>query len=652
MAFVVSRGQIADLSRARTSAAVSVSLAQDYAPAYGKIWERHGSVQTVVNFLGRNIASLGLHTFRRLSDTDRERVTDHPVAALLSKPAPWVTPYTFMDTMVRDLAIYDRYLAVKMKGENGGVGGLVRIPPPMWTPSGGAWYAPESYTVHGQHGKVTYPAGDVLAILGYSPDGDLGGVSPLESLRQVLAEEFEAARMRQQTFRNGARASGYLERPAPVAGQQGWSKEARERFRASWRAQYTGGGPEVGGTPILEDGMKFAPAQQSAKDLQYIESRKLTREETAAAYFIPPPMVGILENATFSNIKEQHKHLYQDTLGPWLARISQELMRQVVPDFEGVDGLYLEFNLEEKLRGSFEEQAAAMQSSVGGPYMTRNEARGMRNLPAIEGGDELIVPMNVVEGGQASPQDAAPGRGQASGRASRAKAAPEFLRVKAAEPSDEDRDRGVAVMRDFFRRQGAAVASAIGAGSADWWNAERWDEELAADLLGVLRGVAGSIGPATAADLGFDPESYDEGRTLEFLRAVAKSRAGAVNSATEEALWAALEAEAAGDDEAPSPADVFEVAAESRSVTAGQAIVTTAGAFAAVEAGRQLGGPRSFKQWVVTSGNPRSEHIALNGETVPIDGTFSNGMDWPGDPTGGAENVANCRCRVDVIVEH
>ena len=46
-----------------------------------------------------------------------------------------------------------------------------------------------------------------------------------------------------------------------------------------------------------------------------------------------------------------------------------------------------------------------MQSATGGPWMTRNEARAMQNRPPLEGGDDLIVPLNVIAGGQASPND-------------------------------------------------------------------------------------------------------------------------------------------------------------------------------------------------------------------------------------------------------
>jgi phage portal protein BeeE len=63
----------------------------------------------------------------------------------------------------------------------------------------------------------------------------------------------------------------------------------------TWQQKYAGAlASEAGGTPLLEDGMTFIPASQTAKDLQYIESRKLTDEEVTRSYHIPPPMIGIL----------------------------------------------------------------------------------------------------------------------------------------------------------------------------------------------------------------------------------------------------------------------------------------------------------------------------------------------------------------------
>lgn len=616
-----------------------LKLAADYTADYGAIWKTQGAVRTVVDFLGRNIASLGLHQFRRVSDTDRERLTDTELSRLLARPNPGTTRYRLLDALVRDLGIYDRAYWAKMKGQGGKY--LLRLPPAMVTPVGDSWLWPEAFELKGTRGKKVFPADQVVHFRGYSPDGDLGGQPAIESLRRVLAEEYEAGRMRENTLRNGARVSGYLERPV---GAPAWSEQAADRFRNSWRSQYAGGGPNAGGTPILEDGMKFVPASQTAEQLQYVEARKLTREEVAAAFFIPPTMVGIMDSATFSNIKEQHKHLYQDTLGPWLSMIVEELALQLVPDFPDSLDTYLEFNMAEKLRGSFEEQAGQIQTSVGGPWMTRNEARALSNLPAIEGGDELIVPLNVIEGGQASPSDSAPDTGQLAGRLPAAKAGSALTKADGDGPNAEALAAVVAVYESFFKRQRDSVLSAIGAGGS-WWDAARWDEELAGDLFGVAAELSAVMGADVAASFGLDPAAYDVDGTLAFLQSFAELRAQWVNEATRTQLAAALADES---EDAPDPVSVFENAEAQRAPAAGRATVSALASFVAVEAARKLLGGKATKTWRTNSTNSRKTHARMDGETVALDRKFSNGLNWPGDPAKGADEVAGCECSVEV----
>jgi HK97 family phage portal protein len=365
---------------------------------YGELWRTQPQMRTVVDFVARNIAQIGLPLFRRVSDTDRERITDHPLAALVKRPNPRMTRYRMIDSLVHDLAIYDVACWWKAKGPS-----LVRLPPSKLTPVGESWIDLEAVRLRGSRGMKDFTLDEVVLFRGYSPTG-VWGTPPAETLRQILLEEWNASQYRQQLWRNGARFPGVIERPAGKT----WSPRAREEFRSDWQGLYTGDGPGVGGTPILEDGMKFTANGVTPKDAEYISARKLTREEVAAAYHVPLPMVGILDHATFSNIREQHQQLYQDCLGPWLTLIQEELALQLVPDFDSSGELYFEFNLDAKMRGTFEEQAAYMQTLVGAPVMTRAEGRARLNLPFIAGSDELIVPMNVTEGGQASPTDSAP----------------------------------------------------------------------------------------------------------------------------------------------------------------------------------------------------------------------------------------------------
>lgn len=404
MAFVQSSGSVQSLSRPQYAVASRLALSSSLSMEYSQIWRTQASVRTVVTFLARNIAQLGLPLYERKGDNDRKRLQDHPLAALLRQPNPWTTRYRFINALVHDFAIYDNAYWLKVKVGGGATSGLVRLPPRMVTPIGDNWLTPDGFEVAGARSKKQYPADQVVYFRGYSADED-AGVSPLESLRQTLLEEFHASQMREQTMRNGARTSGYLERPANTT----WSPGAKATFKADWQSQYVGDGPQAGGTPILEDGMKFVEASQTAKDLQYIEGRKLTREEVASAYFIPPPMVGILDNATFSNITEQRKMLYTDALGPWLTMIQDEVGLQLIPDFESKpERFYAEFNLREKLSGDFVSRQDAITKAVGGPTLTINEARAMDNRPPIEGGDALIRPLNVTQNGDDEPVPAEP----------------------------------------------------------------------------------------------------------------------------------------------------------------------------------------------------------------------------------------------------
>lgn len=399
MAFVVSAGRLQALEPASSSMSTwpgyTSMLSANRTLTYGAIYRTQPAVRTVVDFLARNISQLGLHTYERLSDNDRRRLSDHPLVSLLAEPNPQTTMFRLIRALVSDKAIYDDAYLVKLRAESGQPIGLRRVSPTRVEPLGADWMDAVKYRLHGAAGHLDVDAENVVHFRGYNPEDGRHGLSPIEALRQVLAEEYAAALWREQMWSNGARVSGYLRRPLEAPE---WSKPARERFRAGWQAQYTGGGPQAGGTPVLEDGMEFVSAGINPKEAQYVESRKLTREEAAAAYHIAPPLVGILDHATFSNIREQHKSLYQDTLGPWCAEIEQDIGLQLIPDLAAGRSVYVEFNIYEKLQGSFEEQAEQLQAAVGGPYMTRNEARSRTNLPRVEGGDELIVPLNVSIG--------------------------------------------------------------------------------------------------------------------------------------------------------------------------------------------------------------------------------------------------------------
>ena len=58
------------------------------------------------------------------------------------------------------------------------------------------------------------------------------------------------------------------------------------------------------------------------------------------------------------------------------------------------------------------------------------------------------------------------------------------------------------------------------------------------------------------------------------------------------------------------------------------------------------------KQWLATpDGRTRHSHAAQDGEHVPVDEEFGNGLMFPGDPDGDPREVYNCRCTMVALVE-
>ena len=613
-----------------------------------EVWRTQPHLRTVVTFVARNVAQCAPQTFLRVDETDRQRLRDGNLALTLKRPNANTTLYELVFGLVADLALHDVAYLHFTKDSNAPSGwSLYRLPPTWVTPQGGDAFAFSSYQVqvNGGVSKVHLPAASVIDFHGWNPTDTRRGSSPVSALKAILAEQMMAVAHRQQVWQRGGRISSVITRPADKT----WSPEARESFRKDWNSKFTGDGSQVGGTPILEDGMTISKLDFNAHEQQFVEAAKLALATVAGVYHVNPTMLGDNTGATYSNVREFRKMLYGDTLGPIISQLEDRLNTFLVPVLDQRPGVYVEFNIAEKLQGNFEEQAAALSSSVGAPYMLRSEARARMNLPSIPDADTLVVPLNVLVGGQASPRDSAPPKAAwvvtSLGPVSAEMADKAHLAIKARAPQAYE-DKHADVVRKFFRRQASVVKTALGVKAAgDYWDESRWDSELSDDLYRLAVLVTGEVSAKTLDAIGFSPDQYDADRTLAWLREASDRSAKSINATTKAAIDAAL------DEDEPSAAvtNVFDVAEGSRSTEIAIGAVTMLSAFASVEAAQQVAGDVATKTWI-TGPKPRPSHAAMSGETVPLSENFSNGMAWPGDASGGADELAGCNCSLDITI--
>lgn len=604
-------------------------------------------LRTVVSFLARNVAQLGLHTFERRSDTDRARVQDSVAARLFSRPNDTKTRYEFIADLVSDLCLYDEAFVWI---EHTSTGAKAHVLSPMWLvdrDKGGLLTGPKNYkfSANGGRERIIVPADEMVHFHGYSPGVLHKGVSPVIALRQLLKEQASAYNFREQLWARSGRLGGVIERPLgqdhkPLT----WSPEAQKRFMESWSAAYSGNGPGSGGTPVLDEGMTFRPVKFTAHEEQFVEAATLALKTVAGVYHVDPLMIGG-GDASYAASKEARKRLYTDTLGPLLEMIQDRINTFMLPMLGEPEGHYVEFNIEEKMKGDFESQAAALQSSTGAPWMTVNEARALRNLPAMEGGDDLIVPMNVSQGGQASPTDSGSQNVNpfAESHDDEPKARSVLIKGRASMAREQ---QAADIFRKNFDRQERAVLPRLKAKSfADWWDADRWNRELATDLERFSHEVVTEVATDTLAKAGYSPASYSAGRVASFLKAVTDSRAKWVNNGTYDAIQAIIDA---GNPDVTAD-HAFAVAKDSRAESSAKTLTTTLSNIATVEAAKQSPAEHPMKVWVLgESDDHRAKHVEWAGMKAELDSEFENGAQWPGDPVLGAQDTVNCSCEIDI----
>lgn len=378
-----------------------------------KLWREQPHLRTVVGFVSRNIAHLGIHVFERDADDGRNRVRDSPLAMLLDDPNAEMTQFELLEATVASRMLYDETYWYLARDTTAPAGWVIRHIPTPWIIGkiGATAFTVEGYraVLPGTNGKnVEIPADQMVVFRGWNPVDPKSGASPVEALKGILAEQISAQAFRNQIWKRGGRVGQWIYRPAPPASPQ-WSKEARDNWIQQYRDSFAGErATNAGGEPLFEDGMELRSNRFSSKDEQFVDAAKLSLQTCAQVYFVNPTMVGVLDNANYSNVREFRRALYGDNLGPEIERTQQRINKSLVPKLADRTRVYCEFNLQTKLAGSFEEQSDLLQRAVGGPYMTRNEARAKLNMSAIEGGDDLIVPLNVTPNGDQQPVPAQP----------------------------------------------------------------------------------------------------------------------------------------------------------------------------------------------------------------------------------------------------
>ena len=536
-----------------------------------------------------------------------KELEQHPLLNVLARPNPNQGGAQLIEALVSYYLITgNSYLEV--------VRGLDKKSPPreLWplrpdrlrvVPAGNGMIQRYEYTVNGV--TVKYPCdpvtgqGNLLHLKHFSMIDDWYGMSPLEAAAYAVDQHNQAGAWNQALLQNGASPSGAFIFKAER------SKEEKNRLWQAIEDRYTGA--KNVGKPLMlfGDGADYKEMGLSPKDMDFVNAKHTSARDIALAFGVPPQLLGIPGDNTYSNMAEARLALWEDTIIPLMDKMIDALNNWLVPMF-GDDSLLLGYDADEipALVLRRQEKQKSITELWDRKLLTRNqtlEALGWGKQP-----DGDVYKDDIFDFGFDAPKSM-----------EKKDWVPSNI-VEVSQELDDPTVRAKAtglvedILRDLISELGSDMVQEIGVRSAfdNSTRAQNYIKLRAADLMEKVNKTTRELIRKQLA------EGFDAGENIEQLT----QRVGRV----------------------------FKEAGAVRARRIATTESTRAAGFSSEEAIRQAG--LNAKEWVSTQDEAtRDSHRSLDGQVVEVDGKFRTDSgaeaDYPGGFNDPAEDI-NCRCAV------
>ena len=350
------------------------------------------TVYACVRLLAESVAQLPLHLYRYTdSGTGKEMAADHPAYPILHRqPNPEMSSFTWRETMMVHLLLYgNSYNQLIRDGRNCIVSIYPLLPENVEVDRdehGEIYYIYHAYTdeTPGEKNKdIIFHREEVLHVPGLGFNG-LVGFSPIAMMKNSLGTTIAVEKYGSAFFKNGAQPSGVLEHPGVLKNP--------EKIRQNWSDVY-GGANNAHKVAVLEEGMSYKAISLPPEDSQFLSTRQFGVEEICRIFRVPPHMVQDLQRATFNNIEHMSIEFVMHTLMPWLIRIEQAIIKDVLID-EEKDEFFPKFNVDGLMRGDYKSRMEGYAVAITNGIMSVNDVRKLENLDPLdeaEGGDLHLI---------------------------------------------------------------------------------------------------------------------------------------------------------------------------------------------------------------------------------------------------------------------
>ena len=353
---------------------------RDYRAFADEAYKRNVVAYQAVNRIADAVASVRWTLWR--GETE---ITSHDLLNLMAKPNPMQSGAEYIRAKVGYLLLSGNGYEERVKvGKS--VRELYQLRPDRMKVLPGSDGFPRGYTyeIGGRKAQWDMDAAtqdcDVRHIKMFNPIDDWYGMSPVEATAYSVDQHNEAMTWMQALLQNSARPSG-----AMVMGNgETLSDEAFNRLKSQIDEQYSGA-RNAGRPMMLEGGLDWKPMGLSPVDMGVIEAKNSAARDIALGFGVPPQLLGIPGDNTYSNYAEARLAFWEDTVSPlleWIAADWSEWLGggelQLKPDMDQIPAIV-------------EKRQTLWDMADRATDLTINERRELKGYQPIEGGDALLV---------------------------------------------------------------------------------------------------------------------------------------------------------------------------------------------------------------------------------------------------------------------
>jgi HK97 family phage portal protein len=537
-----------------------------------------------------------------------------------------------------------------------------------------AWY----YEVNGTRIELTLD--EVIQFKLFNPSNPYRGLSPISAVSMEMNFDYTASKYGNKFFANSAQATGVIEIPA----ESDVTNEELRKLKNMWEGQHKGvdNAFKIG---FLKGGMKYNNVSLSQRDAEFLESRKFSLTAILAVFGVPPMIAGFINSGEVnrSTSVSLRRIFWSNTLKPQLMRIQEKLGAEFFQIYApGYEGKFDLSNIPE-LRPDMLDTLDAANKMFSLGY-TRNEAneRLDMQMPTDPDGDIRYIPSNYVPVDDSS--DATPAEDDDDPFIDDDKSIENMtlknaLLTKAKERyhrrfldlQSQAEETVTSKLKRFLFEQRTDVLKLTNSGVVETLISEigglveDQKGKLTKNLRPTYEGIMKQAGEMALGniylqrsinglqvkdiDVSFDVPPFEVDaeillRRLNLVRNMSDVIFEHMKREINERI-------AAGG----TIQEIRDAIKNSYNMSSSRANVVARTETASLINGQQESIYRkeniSEKEWISTvDANTRQSHVDANGEVVGINDKFSNGLMFPGDPSGSAEETINCRCAVAPVV--